>query len=298
MKPSIFATEWAPRNLQSDKYRLSLKGLFQKVRNLGAPYVHLVYHWNFEREDISRIQDLKDTYGIGVSCVHSLTLLNRPNSGDKLVAERAQLMDSIRFARAFDSAFVACNFGTNTSRDEATAIRECKTHYADCFRMAADQGVTILVENTCTFDLDEITATADGVRKLIEGVDSPSFKFHFDPGNMHSAQEEAYPYGYEHLKEHIRFLHVKDMAKFDPNLDLHRRATKANKHIGTHTNVSVSVPLGQGALNWDGLFASLIRDGFDGFFDIEPHTVEDKLDEFYQCALRFYTEHTETETAL
>ena len=292
MKPSIFATEWAPGNLQSDTYLLSLEGIFQKVRDFGSPYVHIVYRWNFEKEDVPHIRDLIDKYGIAASCIHSLTRLNRPNSAEDIAAERGHLMDTIGFAKTLDSKLVACNFGENAERDEAAAIRDCRKNYADCFKMAADQGITVIVENTCTFDLDEITATADGTRRLIEGVDSPAFKFHFDPGNMHSAKEEAYPYGYELLKEYIRIVHAKDMAKFDPNIDLHRRARDANKHLGTHTDLCVSVPLGQGAINWEGLFASLIRDGFDGFFDVEPHTVEDKLDDYYRSALEFYTQRT------
>lgn len=292
MIPSIFATEWAPGNLQTDKYQMSLEGIFKKVRDLGASYTHIVYRWNFEKGDVSHIRDLVSKYNIHISSVHSLTRLNHPCSPEDIAMERGHLMDTIGFARTLNSRFVTCNFGENPSRDEATAIRDCRKNYADCFKTAADEGITILAENTCTFGLDEITATAEGVRKLIEGVDSPAFKFHFDPGNMHSAGEEAYPYGYEHLKEHIRLVHAKDMAKYDPSLDLHRRAKDANKHLGTYTDLCISVPLGMGAINWEGLFASLIQDGYEGFFDIEPHTVEDKLDEYYKAALDYFARHT------
>ena len=52
MIPSIFATEWAPGNLQSDKYQMSLEGIFKKVRDLGASYTHIVYRWNFAKGDV------------------------------------------------------------------------------------------------------------------------------------------------------------------------------------------------------------------------------------------------------
>ena len=292
MIPSVFATEWALGNLQSEAYHLTLEQIFGKVRDFGVGHVHLVYRWNFEKEDVPRIRSLIDQYEVQVSCTHSLTRLNRPNSSKEFAAEREQLKDAIRFAKTFDSKFVACNYGENLSRDEATGLRECKREYGDCVALAADEGITIIVENTCVATADEITATADGVGRLIEAMDSRAFKFHFDPGNMYAAGDEAYPYAYEQLKGHIAFVHGKDMAKYDERIDLHRRALQAHKQLERKDGYCVSVPLGTGALNWEALFAALLRDGYDGFFDIEPHTVQEELDAFYRTGLDYFAQRT------
>ena len=290
--PSIFATEWAPGNLQSEKYRLSLDGIFQKVKQLGSDYVHLVYRWNFTKDDVPHIQALIKKYDVHVSCVHSLTRLNHPSTQDAVEKERDQLSDAIEIAQAFDARLVACNFGENADRDEDAAIAACKRHYAACFKAAADAGITIVVENTCSASVGgEITTSTEGMMRLLEGVGSTSFKSHFDPGNLQSMGEEAYPYAYELLKEHIRLIHLKDVVQYNSSMSHHRRSESAAKLIGTAATRYVTVPVGQGEVNVDGLLQSLVADGYQGFVDIEPHTVEERLDEFYAEGLRFLSRH-------
>ena len=290
--PSIFATEWARSNLQSKKYQLSLDGLFRKVKHLGSDYVHLVYLWNFTKHDVPHIQELIRRHDVDISCVHSLTQLNRPSTPEEIEKERDQLLDAIDIAAQFDARLVACNFGQNASRDQNTAIAACKSNYESCFKAAADLGVTIVVENTCSANVgDEITTTVQGILKLLDEVGSTSFKLHFDPGNLQSVGEEAYPYAYELLKEHIRLIHLKDVVKYDSCESYHRRAESARKLIGTDSVQYVTVPVGQGEVNLDGLVRSLVRDGYKGFLDVEPHTVEDRLDEFYLEGMKFISKH-------
>ena len=290
--PSIFATEWAPGNLQSEKYLLSLDGIFQKVKQLGSDYVHLVYCWNFTKDDVPHIQELIEKHDVRVSCVHSLTHLNQPSTQEEVEKERHQLSDAIEIAQAFDVRLVACNFGENADRDEIAAIAACKSHYAACFEAAADAGITIVVENTCSASVGgEITTSAEGIIRLLEGVGSPSFKSQFDAGNLQSMGEEAYPYAYELLKEHIRLIHLKDVVKYNPGVSHHRRSESARKLIGTAAARYVTVPVGQGEVNLEGLLQGLVADGYEGFVDVEPHTVEERLDEFYAEGLGFLSHH-------
>ena len=290
--PSIFATEWAPSNLQSEKYLLSLDSIFAKVKSFGCDFVHLVYCWNFDKDDVATIETLIERYNVHVSCVHSLTQLNRPNSAAEIEKERVQLSEAITIAGRFGAALVACNFGQNASRTEEAAIADCKTNYASCFDAAADSELTIVVENTCSANVgDEITTSAEGILRLIEGVGTPSFKFQFDPGNLQSMGEQAYPYAYELLKEHVRFIHLKDVVKYDGTVDYHRRAETARKLIGTNASRYVTVPVGEGEMDLVGLIGNLIKDGYKGFIDVEPHTVEDRLDEFYTAGLNFLSRY-------
>lgn len=289
---SIFATEWSPATLQSEKYLLSLEGIFRKVRQLGCDWVHLVYIRNFTIGDVPRIEELIARHGVGVSCIHSMTLLNRPCTPEEFARERDQLQDAIEIAARLDAGLVACNFGENQSRDEETAIAECKRQYESCFMSAADLGITVVVENTCSAEVgEEITTTTEGILKLLREVGSSSFQFHFDPGNLQSVGVEAYPFAYELLKEHIRLIHLKDVVKYNAGERYHRRAQSAGKLIGTESVRYVSVPLGQGEVNLEGLIGSLAQDGYGGFLDIEPHTVEDRLDEFYVEGLEFVARH-------
>ena len=285
---SIFATEWSRETLQSEKYLLSLDGIFEKVRQFGCDWVHLVYLRNFTDVEVDRVGQLMEKHSVGVSCVHSLTQLNRPTTQEEVAKERDQLHKAIEIAAQLDAGLVACNFGENRTRDDNAAIAECKRSYDPCFTAAADLGVTIVVENTCSANVgDEITTTVEGILRLIHEVDSPSFQFHFDPGNLQSVGVEAYPHAYELLMEHSRLIHLKDVVKYDAGDAYHRRADAAGKLIGTESARYVSVPIGQGEVDLEGFIRALVRDGYEGFLDIEPHTAEDRLDEFYIEGLNF-----------
>ncbi len=290
--PSVFATDWSPSNLQTEKYRLSLEGIFQRVKHFGCGYVHLVYSWNFSKDDVSHIQELIHKYRVGISCVHSLTQLNRPTTPQEVQAERQQLRNAIAMADHFGARLVACNFGQNISRDQRAAIIDCKRHYESCFKEAGDLGITVVVENTCSGRVgDEITTTTEGILALLEGVGESSFKFHFDPANLQSMGQEAYPFAYEQLKDHIRLVHLKDVAPFDASVDHHRRSEAAGKAIGSAESRYVSVPVGDGEVNLHGLVKSLVKDGYEGFLDVETHTVEERLDEFYMEGLKFISRY-------
>lgn len=61
--------------------------------------------------------------------------------------------------------------------------------------------------------------------------------------------------------------------------------------VGTADARFVPVPAGQGAVNLEGFLKSVIKDGYEGFLDVEPHTVEDRLDEFYAEGLKLIAKH-------
>ena len=290
--PSVFATDWSPSNLQTEKYWLSLEGIFQQVKHFGCGYVHLVYGWNFSKDDVCPIQELIRKYHVGISCVHSLTQLNRPTTPQEVQTERQQLRDAIAIADQFGSRLVACNFGQNISRDHSAAIVDCKRHYESCFKEANELGITVVVENTCSGHVgDEITTSTEGILALIEGVGESSFKVHFAPANLHCMGQEAYPFAYEQLKDHIRLVHLKDVARFDVSVEHHRRSEAAGKAIGSAEARYVSVPVGQGEVNLHGLIKRLVKDGYEGFLDIETHTVEERLDDFFMEGLKFISGH-------
>ena len=74
-----------------------------------------------------------------------------------------------------------------------------------------------MVENHFSPEQNEATADAKTCLEFLESINSNNFKLNFDPANFYVAGEEAYPYAYEKLKEHIRTIHLKDVIKFDFN---------------------------------------------------------------------------------
>ncbi len=111
---------------------------------------------------------------------------------------------------------------------------------------AAEEGITLAVENEPGFWCDSGSNTA----RIIEAVRRPNFKANWDPCNGFGTPERPFPEGYEAIKKHIANVHVKD--------------TKRGALIEC-------VPVGEGAINWKGQLAALIRDRIVQHVTIETH---------------------------
>jgi sugar phosphate isomerase/epimerase len=157
--------------------------------------------------------------------------------------------------------------------------------FVEAVRPAADyagrHGVAIVLENEAHDD----SGTAAGVRAIVEAVGSPYFGTLFDACNYYQAGEEAFPYAYEVLKQHVRYAHVKGGCRYRPDLlpHAHRGGTLRgipDAHIGY-------VPIADGAVNVDGLLQRLARDGYDGFVTLEPHVPPAEAEAYYRAEVPY-----------
>jgi len=127
----------------------------------------------------------------------------------------------------------------------------------------------------------ELPSTAEGVLRVIEEADSSSLKINYDPDNFYNAKEEAFPFAYEMLKEHIAYIHAKDSTKYDESLYGLREGV-------LHRKIDViCVPLGDGALNWERLSKRLRDDKYDGFIVIEPNVIPEELDYTFSRGVQY-----------
>ena len=111
---------------------------------------------------------------------------------------------------------------------------------------AGKEGIRIIIENEPGFWCDSGANTA----KLIQTVNSPSLRANWDPCNGYGTVERPFPEGYEAVKRYIANVHVKD--------------TKEGSLIRC-------VPVGEGAVNWKGQLAALVRDQLVRHITIETH---------------------------
>jgi sugar phosphate isomerase/epimerase len=111
-------------------------------------------------------------------------------------------------------------------------------------RRATAADVTLLHENEKDIYGDLIERCVD----LLRTVDSSHFRAAFDPANFVQCGQVPYPDGYEALRPWIAYVHVKD--------------------VDAQGNVTVA---GEGVGRWPELLCRLAKDGYDGFFSLEPH---------------------------
>ena len=111
-----------------------------------------------------------------------------------------------------------------------------------------DAGVTMLLESEPSVNSVNIALLVDFLKK----VNRKSVQAVYDPGNEVADVNAPWPYptGYELLKPYLRHVHVKDL----------RRGAEMTP-----------VPLGEGDVDFHGIFAALKRDGYDGWVSLETH---------------------------
>jgi len=135
---------------------------------------------------------------------------------------------------------------------------------------------------------DPTKVTLPGLQReyldLVETIDSPYFKVNFDAANFYDAGEEPYPYAYELLKDHIAYVHVKDTRIYFEPLVQEKKYHVFND--GARAKY-LSVPLGEGAINYEALLQRMQEDGYEGFFVIEAFCLSEQYDEFYKKAVNY-----------
>ncbi|WP_309118200.1 sugar phosphate isomerase/epimerase family protein [Paenibacillus sp.] len=129
---------------------------------------------------------------------------------------------------------------------------EIVSHLRRAAGIAGEAGVELLLENEPSCN----GGVAVEVAALVRSVDSPALRALWDPGNEAYARREAYPAGYESVKDCLSHVHLKDA------------------YVGSE-GTSRCVPLGSGDVRVVAQLRALAADGYDGLFTIETHFVPD-----------------------
>ncbi|WP_127578752.1 sugar phosphate isomerase/epimerase family protein [Paenibacillus koleovorans] len=116
--------------------------------------------------------------------------------------------------------------------------------------IAEREGVVLLLENEPSCN----GGFAEEVAAIVRGVNSPGLRGLWDPGNEAFGEREAYPAGYNEMKEILGHVHLKDAY--------------TNSKGKTRC-----VPLGSGNVPVIAQLKALVADGYDGLFTIETHYV-------------------------
>ncbi len=109
---------------------------------------------------------------------------------------------------------------------------------------ARSASVTLLHENEKDIYGDSIARCVDLFKNIVE----PHVGAAFDPANFIQCSQTPFPDAYKALRSEIRYVHVKD----------------------AHADGTV-VAAGEGEAHWPEILQHLHKQGYDGFFALEPH---------------------------
>jgi sugar phosphate isomerase/epimerase len=125
----------------------------------------------------------------------------------------------------------------------------------NCNEIAKDYGLEFLIEPR----VHEVTSNSDSLLRLFDAIPDDNLGAILDTAHQY-AQKELLPIAIEKLGEKIRYVHVADNDSRD------------NRHL----------PPGEGTIDWDGVFSSLKKIGYDGFYAIDLEKLPNPGEKFKQ----------------
>ncbi len=227
-------------------------------------------------------------YGVAINCIYtgSRWALAHTEQADQALAA---LDACIELAGQVGAPFVQFYPGVIKGPDSYGDTMLLAERLARPLERARAAGVTLIFENL--FDIkdndphgQDIARGADSTRILLDLIDSPQLKLNYDPCNFYIAGVEPWPYAYQLLKEHIVYVHLKDVARYCEWLHGPRAQHRVYRE---HGREFIIVPLGAGTLNYDGIIAGLRRDGYAGPLVLEALTVPERQAESFDQSLAF-----------
>ena len=163
--------------------------------------------------------------------------------------------------RTFD--FLA-NTGGETHREEIAALYH---HLADT---AQNAGVTLLLES----EIQVTSANFALLKDFLQKLNRANVQAVYDPGNEAAdlSAPAAYPDGYACIKPWMGHVHIKDVLKGPKR---------------------ISVPLGDGDVDFHGVLAALKQDAYNGWVSVEtrlrlPTGVRKQFSDGGEAATRLY----------
>lgn len=236
----------------TDEISQDLKVAAQIAREYGLQGVEIrsvneKNPFQMNREDTRYIKSVCDDFGLTICAVSSP--MYKCDFND--LAQRRENEDCFRrFLETMKEWNVSLirTFNFFNLHDGGAKLPEIADMYQKLADLADDAGVTMLLESEPSVNSVSI-ASLVGFLKM---VNRSSVQAVYDPGNeiADSSAPTPYPDGYELLKPWIKHVHVKDI-----------------KSGATIT----PAPLGEGDVDFHGIFAALRRDHYDGWCSLETH---------------------------
>lgn len=201
--------------------------------------------FEMEETDIREIKIIADQYHLNIAAISAP--LFKCSIGDQQ-AYRAHIDSFARLAaycKILDCKFIrGFDFW-----EEGASLQQRVDAYQPIIDLCKANGITCVIE----YDPSVHSCTAAKTNELIAAIDSPYVKSLFDPGNGLWADENDMPYpnDYELLGDKIAHIHIKDADIVNGKID--------------------AVKVGTGKVDYKGLFARLLADGYSGCVMLETH---------------------------
>ena len=201
---------------------------FKVMNNVGLKYAELQYVWNKEigdhtLEELHKLKDLIDYYGITISCItkHNFSGLNVLDIDVNSISYKEhleKLKRSIDVAHMLGSKNVRVMVGTkqviiwgkNGAQDwicNNNAWDRFLSLYHEPLRIAEENDINLLAETSN----NGMITSGYLHNKFISDLGSKRMKTLWDPANSINGNDTPFPDGYDMVKDSLAEVHIKDL---------------------------------------------------------------------------------------
>ena len=225
------------------------------LTKLGIKHVEFRSAWGTKVLDLTQeqLEEAKaklDAAGITLSSVGSD--IGKIQITDPFEDHLKRAAHAVEVAKFFGSPYIRMFSFFIPEGEDPTQYRDEVMDRTRAFvRLAEAGGVTMLHEN----EKDIYGDIPERVVELVTTMDSPNYRAIFDPANYVQCDVKPVDEAYPVVKEYTDYFHIKDASATEVD------AEGLNKVL----------PAGEGDGQVRELVAALKRDGYEGFFSIEPH---------------------------
>lgn len=219
------------------------------MSSLGLGYLEFRSAWGvnilaLDDDQLAKAKDILSAHGLGVSSIGSP--IGKISIGEDFEPHLARMRHAGEVARYFDAPYVRIfSFFIPAGSDPDTHRDEVLLRMRELAKVAEDADVILLHENEKEIYGDIPRRCVD----IVESVGSPHLKVAWDAANFVQVGVLPFTDGYELLRPYLEYVQIKDAM----------------------LTTGEVVTAGHGDGEVVETIRTLRRDGFDGFFSLEPH---------------------------
>lgn len=220
-------------------------------KELGWNHIEMrgVTSGNFSRisdSDFDKAGRKLDEAGMQVTCFSSEIANWARNIGGDFKIDMDDLRQAVPRMKKLNTKYIRVMSYPNDGRDETLWHDEVLKRLKELTHIAEEEGIIIAHENCSGWG----GVSAENCLKLIEEIDSPSFRILFDTGNPTIEGQNSLDF-YNKVKQYIVYVHIKD-ARLENDSEVFTFPGEGDGHVRE-------------------VIADLKSSGYEGVLSIEPH---------------------------
>lgn len=226
--------------------------------------------YSYKNRNTEKVKELLQNSGVKVGVVASGIGLEKQFTRDRKEFVK-ELIHAVELAHEF-GAGVVLHYGPGLLTDDTLNVDRLRLYWQDAADLAENYGIKLALEN----EPIDYTWKPENMLRLLEAFDSPAFMTNYDATNYYHSGAEAFPLGYDLLKDYIAYVHIKNGMAYDSRFNTEKCWIGTPMTHGYEGRTMYYTPADRGVINNTGLLARLHEDGYTGICTPEPqHTTHE-----------------------